>query len=913
MLCETWLNNKNESLCDIEGYKSISVNRENRRGGGVRLYYRNNIQVVKLDELSGIFDTHEALFTRVTISQAFCFNIGCVYRPPSLSLQNFNDYLENTLLTDDNIINNKCIIMGDFNIRLNQLNNIALPYLHTNFLDIMTENNFKQYINTPTHIANDGQAISLLDLAFCNFFRDCRSCVIDEIVTDHYPVLFSFPLKVENQLKNIKFRDFSDENLAKFMNAKEQLFASYNVNSNANANINMHDFIVWLIGIVNTYFPIKTKKLTRKRAMQPWLTANALTFINKKHKLFRLVKNGQYPYCVFKAYCKVLKFYLEQLKKNYYNSKFKNFQRNSKKMWDTINIILGRGKKDNIRTLKKDNGEVISDNGMIAQEFNSFFHSIPHETQSRLKQASSDYTHLVEPNNKSMFMHRIQSEEIVSIINQLDTNKSLSDIPTKFLKLIKFEISQQLSILLNECIKQGVYPDILKIARIVPVHKGGNSQLVNNFRPISILPVLNKIFEKLIYNRLLSFFNDCNILSDNQFGFRKFRDTQQATLKLINYLSPILGSDEIAACVFLDFSKAFDTVDHKILLDKLYRYGVRGLPLKLLHSYLDHRKQYVNIDKKESSHLDCKIGVPQGSVLGPLLFILYTNDLNFLIDTLFMIMFADDTSLVIKSYSADILHMYLTYVLNKILDWCNFNKLSLNKDKTKIMYITNKKIVFRDVYIDGTKIEIVKLYRYLGFLIDDKLTHKHHIDSIIAKLRRFKYISYKIRPFMTIEAAKSFYYGLIFSILCYGTLVWGGTLDTAGFSKLQSLQNSIIFNLFSLPDESKANVNVVYKRQALLQVTDLYKLKAILAVYEVLNNGALSFLYDNLQQQLQNHVYNTRNSQNFRLPFPRSRAIKLNFMYKAILLWNNLPFELRCSPHSKQLNKALKKYYLDSY
>ena len=745
MLTETWLTDQSKSLYELDGYKNVSIYRINKRGGGLRVYVKQSLETVTLDSLSGIFETHESLFMKITANKKFSFTAGLVYRPPNNSIPEFNTYMEETLLTHESTLTTKCIIMGDFNIRLNGSDTYILPPSHINFKDIMRNNNFKQYITSPTHCSNTGIPTSLLDLAFCNFTRDCRALTLDNPVSDHIPILLSFPLKLNNPQTKIHFRDFSTNNIDRFVMDKQEIFASYTISVNNDANLSMHNFILWLYGIVNRYFPYKVKQLSSKRATSPWLDNKALHYINKKHKLYQLLKQGRVSHRLFKAYCILLKHYLILKKNNYFNCKFNSFQKNSKKLWKTINNIIGRNNKSScINSIFKEDGAIVTDANEIASEFNKFFQSIPAYTQNKLDPPLRDYNNLVNFNQRSIFLFQVSCNEIISLIDGLDSSKTSANLPVKFLKLTKNEIAPILRTLFNKSIEEGLYPNILKIAKVVPIFKAGDSRQLNNYRPISLLPLINKIFEKILNVRIRSFLTDCQVLSENQFGFRKQKDTQQATLQLLNYVIPVLGSDEIAACIFLDFSKAFDTVNHKILLSKLYRYGIRGQPLNLLSSYLENRKQYVCVGNCESQQLSCNIGVPQGSVLGPLLYIIYANDLNYLIYNLKMILFADDTAAVLKSSSRDVLMTYVNYVLDKIQDWCNFNKLSLNKTKTKIMYITNKIVDFLKIYLNDTEIEAVKSFKYLGFIIDDKLSHKYHIESVISKLRRYRYIKYKI-------------------------------------------------------------------------------------------------------------------------------------------------------------------------
>ena len=369
---------------------------------------------------------------------------------------------------------------------------------------------------------------SLLDLAFCNFTRDNRALTLDDPVSDHIPILFSFPLKLKNLETKICFRDFSTNNIDRFALDKQEIFASYTISENEDANLFMHNFILWLCGIVNHYFPYKVKQLSSKRATSPWLDNKAMHYINKKHKLFQLLKQGHVSRRLFKAYCKLLKHYLTLKKNKYFNSKFNSLEKNSKKLWKTINNIIGRNNKSSsIKSILTEDGSIVTDTNKIASEFNKFFQSIPAYTQNKLDPPLRDYNHLVNFNQRSLFLFRETYNEIISLIDGLDNNKTSANLPVKFLKLTKNEIAPILCKLVNKSIEEGFYPDILKIAKVLPIFKTGDSRQLNNYRPISLLPLINKIFEKILNVRTRSFLTDCQVLSENQFGFRKQKDTHR--------------------------------------------------------------------------------------------------------------------------------------------------------------------------------------------------------------------------------------------------------------------------------------------------------------------------------------------------------------------------------------------------
>jgi hypothetical protein len=455
---------------------------------------------------------------------------------------------------------------------------------------------------------------------------------------------------------------------------------------------------------------------------------------------------------------------------------------------------------------------------------------------------------------------------------------------------------------------------LLKNAKIVPVFKTGNSGMLGNYRPISLLPIVNKILEKLIYVRLESFFQSCSTISCNQFGFRKNKDTTQATLKIIDTAIGGLDSDVCSACIFLDYSKAFDTVCHSLLLSKLERYGVRGHALALMSSYLLDRKHYVYVNGSSSDVLPLKVGVPQGSCLGPLLYLLYTNDINYLLKDTNVVLFADDTALVERNASPKLLLYSLSCYLNMILDWSNYNKLSINLKKTKWIFFTNRKVLIPKLYLNDIEIENVRSFKYLGFHMDERLNYKTHVKYIKTRLSRVKYLSRRIRPYLTIESARCIYYGLVHSIVSYGLLVWGGVfLEGASASRLCGLQDKIIFNLFSDSHETMEDVTCIYKRMNILKFVDLYKVKICVFIYKVLNEDYVPFLYDVLEGNAREHHYDIRNPNDYLPPFPVVKAVKQNFMYRGICAWNDLDRDFKLLPSSNSLKLKYTKQLLNLY
>ena len=362
----------------------------------------------------------------------------------------------------------------------------------------------------------------------------------------------------------------------------------------------------------------------------------------------------------------------------------------------------------------------------------------------------------------------------VDIINNISVNKATGphSIPTNILHLIKFNISEPLAKIVNLSFDKGIYFDCLKISKTIPTYKDKGSNLdCSNYRPISLLSNINKIIETLMHKRLYKFLTIHNCIYDLQFGFREKHSTNHALLHLTEDIRSALDDNSFAVGVFIDLQKAFDTVDHKILLDKLDYYGIRGLANDWFRSYLTNRKQFVTINGSDSDEVTMHIGVPQGSVLGPLLFLIYINDLHFAIKTCTTRHFAEDTNLLIKNKSLKQLKKYLNLDLRNLCNWLKANKISLNASKTELIVFRHpcKKMNYDlRIKIDGKKLFPSKYVKYLGISMDSHLNWSHHTNIIASKLSCAIGMLSEIRHYVSDSTLRSIYYGIFSSILTYG-------------------------------------------------------------------------------------------------------------------------------------------------
>ena len=350
---------------------------------------------------------------------------------------------------------------------------------------------------------------------------------------------------------------------------------------------------------------------------------------------------------------------------------------NIKKTWDAIRKIVNVKKSTHFSIFQLNiNGKITDDSVEITNKINNYFVNVGPQTEKGVPKVPNmtPDKFLKNRNQLDFIITHISEEEVLKIIESLP-NKSFgpASIPLKLLKIVADIIVIPLCHIINLSFSTGVFPEVWKIAKVIPLHKGGSTEELNNFRPISLLSIFDKIIEKLMHVRLYSFFEDNQIFCKNQYGFKK---KSNCALDITDKIKEIVDNGKYGCGIFIDLKKAFDTVNHNILLQKLEHYGVRGAPLAWFESYLTNRKQYVFYNGVASETLNITCGVPQGSVLGPLLFLIYINDLPNISDKLQFFLFADDTNIYFESDDLINLERIVNEEIKKLCLWLNVNRLA---------------------------------------------------------------------------------------------------------------------------------------------------------------------------------------------------------------------------------------------
>ena len=907
-ISETWLNEAiPSSLMNVKGYNLSRVDRAwgkgnlgMKKGGGVAIYWRDSLKVS--DQKYAKFNLSnkdgEVQWLSLKQDNVRPILILNVYRPPQGDCKSFCKNIQDKIQEANLKDNTEMYIMGDFNVDYLDKRSKDFTELNTSMKSL----GLKQIISSPTRYGNTKN--SCLDLIFTNSECIAASGVINVNISDHFPVFVSRK-KERTMTKKTKFegRSYTRYNKEEFQANLLQIDWE-NFYSQADPNV------AW--GIMKSNLEITIEEMCPLRVMKgkvyddPWITREIIEMIKDKDRLMKNAKTTgiKEDWDLAKQARNFVSTQIRNLKSEYLKEEQENNVDDPKKFWRNISSIIPKDKGGKQQIILEKDG-VQRDPGESAGILNHFFTGIGptlandfdpnnwepvgEEEETKLKECATNFV------------------EVHKLCQEIKITKSsgYSHLSSRVLKDSFMVLSAQLSYLFNLSLTTAIFPEDWKRATVVPLYKGGTASKVGNYRPVSLLPLPGKLLEKVVHSALSGHLENNGLLTDAQNGFRKNRSTVSGIANFTDEVLRAMNEGKVTVATFIDLRKAFDTVNHPVLLKKLKHLGVGGNFLKWCTSYLEGRSQKTVANGVNSDSREVTYGVPQGSVLGPLFFLTYINDMSAAVENVNLSLYADDTVLYVSGKDIGVNVQRMQGGLDGFADWCQSNALKINAEKTKVMIFGTtkrvKKIGQIRLRINNAPIHRAPSYKYLGMTLDSSMSFKPHLATVVRSVSHKIYLLSRIKKFLSNRSALLVYKTMVLPFFDYADVVYHNA-NTAELEKLQRLQNRALKLCLGL--HRREDTEIVHRS----------------AKVPLLENRRRSHIYNfmykrkELKHNLDVPVIKTRSADapRFILPNPNLQCYKRSLEYSGAKAWNNLPKELKLIPNYLSFKRHIHKKLMDT-
>lgn len=882
----------NNNLYTIPGFRFIKKNRNIGKGGGVAMFIPEHIKWNRRTDLE--HTNIECIWIEICPEKAKHFLVGCIYRPPDSSSylpKNWKNLFSDMLITVNNL-EKEIILLGDINI------NYLKKAEHREIKDIITAQGMKQIVKDPTRVTVDSK--TLIDVILTNKQSSIsKTTVIPLSLSDHDCIACVRKINhTKTASREITSRNYRTYDCDAFTNELKShdwtpIYSSNNVNKAWNLFKNI------LLNTINIHAPIVKKRIKGKRC--PWLTADIRTQMSNRDKILRKARKTKKDsdWLIYKQLKNRCNNMVKHAKRKYHNNLLSENSRNPAKFWKTIKEIFPTNESCSSSFSSSNNSQKLSK----ANAFCSFFSTVAY-TVKKAAQPLKDFVwgNPKQPDreNKTVFVFNYVTKIFVEKqLKNLKKRKAagVDQIPPGMLKDAASVLAGPLSFLINLSLRTSTVPSDWKISKVIPLHKGGTKDMTN-YRPISILPVISKILERAAHDQLTKYLEENHILSKSQFGYRKKHSTELATLLLTDDISREIDRGNLVGAVFIDLSKAFDTLSHSVLISKMRSYGIRGAALQWFTDYLFNRSLMCDVDGQISEPRPLTCGVPQGSILGPILFLIYFNDFDACLSHSKVIKFADDTVIYVSRKSKVEIEKDLNTDLQKILDYFTKNELVINLKPGKtesIMFGTRKKLNQDNQSINlqynSQPISTTKEYKYLGTILDQTLSFNTNFNRVYKRTSGKLRLLWSLKLYLSPESLIKIYKGILLPVLLYSCTT-NLNLTNSQMSKLSSLDNRI--------------AQITTKKQS--SIENEIKKHSVILVKKCLNGEVC----ENFETffTIRNHKVNTRNNGlMLQVPKVRLQLAKFGFRSMGVKFYNELPIEHRQAESSTTFRKLVTDYF----
>lgn len=870
ILCitEHWMTEPEIQSLHFPNYRIAAYNcRESYAHGGLLIITRQSL-TTEVQNLS-TYNKERCLELCSAVIPKLNSVIVTVYHPPNGDKDEMMERLEETLTYIKQTQPNKNLfVIGDYNICVNGVNENQTT--KADFLVTMSEHGLHPIFSQPSRVGGK----RCVDNMFADRYLHVQETeTVNLHLGDHMAQIATFHLASTKENPKLgKCRKINDKTIQTFKTLLQTSDWTSIYDSENNAQTSYTLFHSLFMSCYNTAFPEMVMRKSTNDLNLKWMTKELEVMKNQLDALHTIIEvSGENR--LKDSYNLLKKTYIHQIddaKRKAYGKYISKSENKVTAAWKLVKRETG-----------KSNKKQLPDSYLNADHLNTFFVNIGSSNPNRA--AIADPINLVPVVGTRMgSFGQVEHQEITNIIKTLNmkNTKDVYGISVRLLNEIEPIISNHICKLINKCQSEGVFPMELKQAKVTPIHKKGDHNDSTNYRPISILPSISKVFEVVVKDKLIKYLAGNDLMTKYQHGYLQRKSTTTALLSIIHEIVQGFDQQQYTQIAFCDLSKAFDSVNHNVLIQKLERYGIEHSALKYIISYLHQRKQQVQWRGQRSQWKGLTTGVPQGSVLGPVLFLLYINDLPQNVPSQSICLYADDTSFINRSRDLGELKLLTDSVLQKAQNWFDTNELKLNTDKTKIL-------TFHTKSANDASHQTMK---FLGVVLSETLAWTEHIAYLKKRLANSLYCIKVTTGNLPLREARTVYFAYFHSIATYGMIAWGVSSELETIFKLQK---KAIRTLAGLQHRDSCRNH--FRKLKIITLPGCFILTCLEYVHA---------RRDIIIKNADTHSYNTRYRDDISVPYHRITKSQKSYHYISVKLYNALPAEIKCFNNKKFKSKV---------